>query len=92
MIVYDVWADWCAPCKRFAPIFDKVSKEFPDVTFVKVEADRSPAFLDKYSINSIPTILLVNSETGKVLFQHVGIVNEGTFRMLISTYLSQIRK
>jgi thioredoxin len=91
MIVYDVWADWCAPCKRFSPIFEKVAKEFPNIEFVKVEADRSPEFLNQYSINSIPTVL-VTQDSGKVVFQHAGILSEENFRNLISTLFLQSHK
>jgi thioredoxin 1 len=89
--VYDVWAEWCSPCKRFAPIFEKVSEEFPDVDFVKVEADLNPEFLNKHSINSIPTILIVD-EKEKVLFQHIGILSEENFRNLVSTFILQSHK
>lgn len=91
MKVYDVWADWCAPCKRFAPIFEKVSKEFPDVEFVKQEADTNPTFLWHFGINSIPTILIVD-ENEKVLFQHAGILSEANFRNLVQGLVSQNSK
>lgn len=91
MIVFDVWADWCAPCKRFAPVFEKVAEEFPDVKFVKIEADVNPEFLQRYSINSIPTIL-VTDDFGNAIFQHVGILSEPNFRSVVSVYFLQSHK
>lgn len=91
MIVFDVWADWCAPCKKFAPVFEKVAEEFQDVKFVKIEADHNPEFLQEYSINSIPTIL-VTDDFGNVIFQHVGILSESNFRNVVSAYFLQNHK
>lgn len=75
MIVYDVWAEWCPPCKKFAPVFERVSSRFPNVEFVKINADENAEFLNKFSIRSIPTILVADS-SGNVFFQHAGIVQE----------------
>jgi thioredoxin len=83
--VYDVWAEWCAPCKRFAPIFDVVAKSFPDVEFIKVNADLEHEFLNKYSIRSIPTLLIID-DSGEVLFQHAGILTEANLDTVVSTY------
>jgi thioredoxin 1 len=89
--IYDVWADWCAPCKRFAPIFAKVATEFPDIDFEKVDADQNSTFLWNYGIQSIPTILIVDNQN-KVIFQHAGILSEDNFRNLVSTVYAQNRK
>jgi thioredoxin 1 len=91
MIVYDVWAEWCAPCKKFAPIFDAVSKKFEDVQFAKVEADLNFEFLNRYSINSIPT-LLITDDSGNELFSHAGIMTQANLEMLVSTFLLQSHK
>jgi thioredoxin 1 len=90
MIVYDVWAEWCPPCKKFGPIFESVSQLFPDIEFVKVNADTEEGFvfLNKYRINSIPTILIAD-QNGKTLFSHAGILSEQNLNMLVSTYYQQ---
>lgn len=84
MIVYDVWAEWCPPCKRFSPVFDKISKEFPDVEFVKINADQNSNFLLEFGIRGIPTILVV-ADSGDVLFSHAGILSEANFRNLVES-------
>lgn len=83
MIVFDVWAEWCAPCKKFGPIFEKVANEFPEVEFQKINADENPQFLENFGIRGIPTILVV-SRQGEILHQHAGILSEAKFRDLVA--------
>lgn len=85
MKIYDVWAEWCPPCKKFGPIFESVSKEFPGVDFVKINADENPDFLNKFSIRGIPTILLT-TDSGDILFQHAGILSAENLRKLVSLH------
>jgi thioredoxin len=91
MIVYDVWAEWCPPCKKFSPVFEKIKGEFPDIEFVKIEADSNAEFLNHYAIRSIPTILITD-DGDSVLFQHAGILSEANFRNLVSTFFLQSHK
>lgn len=91
MRVFDVWAEWCPPCKRFSPVFEKVAEEFDSVVFAKIEADHNAEFLNHYKINSIPTILITN-DSGEVLFQHAGVMTEGVFRNLVETYMRATEK
>ena len=52
----DAWADWCGPCKRFAPVYEKASEEHPDATFAKLDTDANPQITARYGITSIPTM------------------------------------
>lgn len=54
--VVDFWAEWCPPCKAFAPIFDRVSKNFDDINFIKINVDESQKLCDELGIMSIPTV------------------------------------
>lgn len=74
-IVVDIWASWCAPCKRFAPIFEKVSESFENVLFAKVEADKNPNILSFFSVQHIPTILIIRNR--ELVVQHRGIMTDG---------------
>jgi len=39
IVVMDFWAEWCGPCKQFGPIFEKVSNEYEDVVFGKINTE-----------------------------------------------------
>ena len=56
-IVVDFWANWCGPCKMFAPTFTSVSQEFAlKAQFIKVDTDQNPNLSATYQIRSIPTL------------------------------------
>ena len=86
MKIFDVWAEWCAPCRKFGPIFSALSYEFPSVEFIKVNADEDPNFLFQYKIQSIPMILIVD-EFDNLLFSHAGILTEVQLRAVLNTYV-----
>ncbi len=57
-VVMDCWADWCGPCKKFAPIFEATSKEYAGlVKFVKLDTDAEPALAQQLGIQALPTTL-----------------------------------
>ncbi|HJJ28704.1 MAG TPA: thioredoxin [Methanocorpusculum sp.] len=62
-IVIDFWAEWCGPCKRFAPVFEEVHTEYPEVQFCKCNTDECPNVANQYHISAIPTIFFVKSGT-----------------------------
>tara|TARA_R110002012_G_scaffold313922_1_gene526164 strand:- start:121 stop:456 length:336 start_codon:yes stop_codon:yes gene_type:complete len=78
-VVIDMWAEWCGPCKIFAPIYEKVSKDYSsDMDFYKLNVDDNPEISDKYGIKSIPTVLIFyNSEP---VAQISGLIAEDNLR------------
>ncbi|MFW5746966.1 MAG: thioredoxin [Nanoarchaeota archaeon] len=57
IVVVDFAAEWCGPCKMFAPVFEEVSEGFKDVLFAKVDVDDAPKTAEKFGVQSVPTIL-----------------------------------
>jgi len=53
----DFWADWCGPCKAFAPVYENASQNHPDVTFGKVDTEAEKTLAQAASIRSIPTLM-----------------------------------
>ena len=80
--VVDFYADWCPPCRKFAPIFEEVAEEMHgEVLFGKVNADGARALLDSYGIHAIPTIILFKDQQEQK--RHVGPMNTKTFKNFI---------
>lgn len=58
-IVLDLWAEWCAPCIRLAPILEDIAAEYEgQLKVAKLDVDNNPVTPPKYSILSIPTLLV----------------------------------
>ena len=53
----DFWADWCGPCKMFAPIYEAASEKNPDIIFGKVDTEAEQALASAAGITSIPTLM-----------------------------------
>jgi len=62
LVIVDFWAEWCGPCKSFAPIFAEVSEKYPDVIFGKVDTEAEPELARDFQVRSIPLILVLRQQ------------------------------
>ena len=74
MVLVDFWASWCGPCRAFAPVFEKVSEQNPDVVFGKVDTEAEVELARTFSIMSIPTLMIVRDQV--VIFSQPGALGE----------------
>jgi thioredoxin 1 len=58
IVLLDFWAPWCGPCRSFAPVFEKVAADNPDLTFGKVNTDEETELAGAFEIQSIPTLMV----------------------------------
>ena len=72
-VIVDFWAEWCGPCKMLTPILEELSNEMKDeINVVKVNLDENQDLAMKYSIRSIPTLLLFKK--GNLIDTKVGLL------------------
>ncbi|KAF8368096.1 trx-1, partial [Pristionchus pacificus] len=57
LVVVDFFANWCGPCKMMSPKFQKLTLDFPNVKFAKVDIDEEENLASKYAINLMPTFV-----------------------------------
>jgi len=74
IVIIDFWAEWCGPCKSFAPIFEKTAEKYPDVTFAKLNTEEEQAIAGYFQIRSIPTTIILRDQIG--VFQQAGALPE----------------
>jgi thioredoxin 1 len=59
VVLVDLWAEWCGPCRRLAPTVDALAQDFDGrVTVAKLNVDENPTIPGKYMVRGIPTLLL----------------------------------
>ena len=72
-VLVDFWAEWCGPCKSLGPILEEISEDLKDkLQVVKVNLDENQDLAMKYSIRSIPTLLLFKK--GELVDTKVGLL------------------
>ncbi len=70
IVLVDFWADWCGPCKMFAPWYEEVSEDHEDVVFAKVDTEAEQALAGSFGIRSIPTLMAFRD--GILLYKEAG--------------------
>jgi thioredoxin len=80
IVFVDWWAPWCAPCRVFGPIFDRVADRNPEVVFAKVNAEEHPDLAVSFGIRAIPTLTIFRD--GILVFAQAGAVPEEVLSVL----------
>ena len=82
LVIIDFWAEWCGPCRAYSPVFERVSEEFPDVVFAKVDTEVEQALAGSFGIRSIPTTIAFKEGIG--VFMQPGALPEEALKDLIA--------
>jgi thioredoxin 1 len=81
IVLVDFWADWCGPCKSFAPTYEKISEQHDGVVFAKVDTEAEQELASYFQIRSIPTLMIFRDNVG--IFSQPGALPEAALEDLI---------
>ena len=82
-VLIDFWAEWCGPCKMIGPILEELSTELDNkIKIVKVNVDENNQTAVKFSIRSIPTLMMIKG--GEVQAQHIGAASKSQIKEFIN--------
>ncbi len=81
-VLLDFWAEWCGPCKIFAPIFQEMAKRHPDVFFGKVNTEQATELAAAFVVRSIPTLMAFKN--ADLVFEQPGVIPPAAIEALIS--------
>ncbi len=81
IVFIDFWADWCGPCKMFAPIFEKASEDHPDIVFAKCDTEAEQMVAAQFGIRSIPTLAIFREQI--YIFHQAGALPESALNEII---------
>ncbi|MEM3079014.1 MAG: thioredoxin [Thermoproteota archaeon] len=88
LAIVDCWAAWCAPCRILSPIIDQLAKEYAGrIAFGKLNVDENPSTASKFSIMSIPTILVFHK--GILVDKLIGVHPYQILKTRIEDYLNR---
>lgn len=76
----DFWAEWCGPCKSMHPVFESLSKKYPNVKFARVNVDSNQNISMRFAVQSIPTFIMFKS--GQIIDRMIGAVGAPGIHMI----------
>lgn len=86
LVLVDLWAPWCGPCRAVAPAVAAASSEFAGkLKVVKVNVDEAPAVASRFKVKGIPALLLLRD--GKVIDRQVGAIPANRLLDWVQTHL-----
>lgn len=84
LVVIDLFATWCGPCRMLAPVLEELEAEYPEVKFCKINVDDERELAMQFKVESIPMVAFVKDDV--FLDMSVGFVPKASLSSLIEKY------
>ena len=81
IVLVDFWAEWCGPCKNFAPIFEASSETKSEIVHAKVDTEAQQELGMKFGITAIPTLMAFRD--GIMVFNQAGALPAPALQQLV---------
>jgi thioredoxin len=81
IVIVDFWAEWCGPCRSFAPTYEAASDKHTDIAFCKVNTEEEREMAAGFNIRSIPTLMVFREQV--ILYAEAGALPGAALEQLI---------
>lgn len=81
-VIIDFWAPWCAPCRNFAPVFEKAAERHSDIVFAKINTEEQQELAAQFQVRSIPTLMIFREQI--ILFSQAGSLQAPQLEQVLS--------